>query len=50
MFNVVLDSAISLDPQKAKMEATHSANVLGTDVIDRLDLGHAKQESIIPQL
>ena len=32
------------------MEATHGSNVFGTDVTDRLDLGHAKQESIIPQL
>jgi hypothetical protein len=32
------------------MEVTYGANVFGTDVIDRLDLGHAKQESTIPQL
>ena len=32
------------------MEATYGANVFETDVIDRLDLGHAKQESTVPQL
>jgi hypothetical protein len=49
VFNVVLDSAISLTLRRP-MEATHGANVFGFDVIDRLDLEHAKQESTIPQL